>query len=60
MPFGQRFGYVPAPLVARAKRLPLVYDSHEYFTEAAGLTGRPLQRGVWLMVERAIFPGQRP
>ena len=48
---------LPAFLVARAKRLPLVYDSHEYFTEAAGLTGRPLQRGVWLMVERAIFPG---
>jgi len=47
---------LPAFLVARAKRLPLVYDSHEYFTEAAGLTGRPLQRGIWLMVERAIFP----
>ena len=47
---------LPAFLVARAKRLPLVYDSHEYFTEAAGLTGRPLQRGVWLMVERVIFP----
>jgi len=47
---------LPAFLVARAKGLPLVYDSHEYFTEAAGLTGRPLQRGVWLMVERTIFP----
>jgi len=47
---------LPAFLVARAKRLPLVYDSHEYFTEAAGLTGRPFQRGVWLMLERAIFP----
>ena len=42
--------------MARIKGLPLVYDSHEYFTEAAGLTGRPFQRGVWLMVERAIFP----
>jgi glycosyltransferase involved in cell wall biosynthesis len=47
---------LPAYLVARIKGLPLVYDSHEYFTEAAGLTGRPLQRGVWLMVERTIFP----
>lgn len=47
---------LPAFLVARMKGLPLVYDSHEYFTEAAGLTGRPFQRGVWLMVERAIFP----
>lgn len=47
---------LPAFLVARAKGLPLVYDSHEYFTEAAGLTGRPLQQGVWLMIERTIFP----
>ena len=47
---------LPAFLMARIKSLPLVYDSHEYFTEAAGLTGRPFQRGVWLMVERAIFP----
>ena len=47
---------LPAFLIARIKGLPLVYDSHEYFTEAAGLTGRPFQRGVWLMVERAIFP----
>ena len=47
---------LPAFLMARIKGLPLVYDSHEYFTEAAGLTGRPFQRGVWLMVERAIFP----
>ena len=34
---------LPAFLVARAKQLPLVYDSHEYFTEAAGLTSQPLQ-----------------
>ena len=47
---------LPAFLVARIKGLSLVYDSHEYFTEAAGLTGRPFQRGVWLMLERGIFP----
>jgi len=47
---------LPAFLVSRAKGVPLVYDSHEYFTEAAGLTGRPFQRGVWLQLERAIFP----
>ena len=47
---------LPAYLIARAKGLPLVYDSHEYFTEAAGLTGRPFQRGVWLQLERFIFP----
>lgn len=40
-----------APAV-RYGRLPVVYDSHEYFTEAAGLTGRPLRRAVWLALER--------
>ena len=34
------------------KQLPVVYDSHEYFTEAAGLTGSPLKRQVWLALER--------
>lgn len=47
---------LPAFIAARMKGLPLVYDSHEYFTEAAGLTGRPFQRGVWLQLERSIFP----
>ena len=47
---------LPAFLAARWKRIPIVYDSHEYFTEAAGLTGRPFQRGVWLMLERFLFP----
>ena len=32
--------------------LPVVYDSHEYFTEAAGLTGKPLKRAIWLALER--------
>ena len=43
---------LPAYLIARAKGLPLVYDSHEYFTEAAGLTGSPLKRQVCLALER--------
>lgn len=47
---------LPAYLLARWKRIPLVYDSHEYFTEAAGLTGRPFRRGVWLRLEQFLFP----
>lgn len=50
---------LPGYLVSRSKKIPLVYDSHEYFTEAAGLTGRPFQRGVWLMLERVLFPRVR-
>ena len=47
---------LPAYAVSQWRRLPLIYDSHEYFTEAAGLTGRPFQRGVWLAIERRLFP----
>ena len=36
-------------------RLPVVYDSHEYFTEAEGLTGKPMKRAAWLMLERWAF-----
>ncbi|MDA0568713.1 MAG: glycosyltransferase [Bacteroidetes bacterium] len=47
---------LPALLVSRRRKLRLVYDSHEYFTEAAGLTGRPLRRWVWLTIERYCIP----
>jgi glycosyltransferase involved in cell wall biosynthesis len=47
---------LPAFVVARLRRVPLVYDSHEFFTEAAGLTGRPFQRNVWLALEGFLFP----
>jgi glycosyltransferase involved in cell wall biosynthesis len=47
---------LPAYLAAKWHGVPLVYDSHEFFTEAAGLTGRPLQRNVWLNLERWLFP----
>lgn len=46
----------PAFTVARKRQLPLIYDSHEYFTEAAGLTGRPFPKWVWQQIERRIFP----
>ncbi|MEN9640799.1 MAG: hypothetical protein RLZZ262_2668 [Bacteroidota bacterium] len=47
---------LPAYLISKLRRKKLVYDSHEYFTEAEGLTGRPFQKAVWLAVERFIFP----
>jgi glycosyltransferase involved in cell wall biosynthesis len=47
---------LPAYLVARIRGKQLVYDSHEYFTEAEGLTGRAFQKNVWLRIERFIFP----
>ena len=47
---------LPAFLIARAKGKELIYDSHEYFTEAEGLTNRPLPKRVWLTIERFVFP----
>jgi glycosyltransferase involved in cell wall biosynthesis len=47
---------LPAFIVSKLRGKQLVYDSHEYFTEAEGLTGRAFQKGVWLRIERFIFP----
>ena len=47
---------LPAYLIARMKGKELVYDSHEYFTEAEGLTNRPFPKKIWLTVEGFIFP----
>ena len=49
----------PGWMIARAERIPIIYDSHEYFTEAAGLTGRPFPKMVWTLLERRIFPKLR-
>ena len=43
-------------LVAKLRGKQVVYDSHEYFTEAAGLTGRNFQKKCWLAIEKRIFP----
>jgi glycosyltransferase involved in cell wall biosynthesis len=47
---------LPAYLVSRIRGRELVYDSHEYFTEAEGLTGRIFQKKVWETIEGWIFP----
>jgi glycosyltransferase involved in cell wall biosynthesis len=46
----------PAVVVGRKRGLRVVYDSHEFFTEAAGLTNAPLKRLVWLMIEKYTVP----
>ncbi len=47
---------LPAFLIARLRGKELVYDSHEYFTEAEGLTNRLFPKKIWLMIEGFIFP----
>ena len=47
---------LPNFLVSKLKGIPLVYDSHEYFTEVPELQHRPAVKKTWLAIERFIFP----
>jgi len=41
-----------AILYLRKKETKVIYDSHEYYTESAGLGSRRLTRFVWKLIER--------
>lgn len=43
-------------LASRLKRKPLVYDSHEYFTEVPELINRPFIKKIWSQTEKMIVP----
>jgi len=45
-----------AYLAARIRHQPLIYDSHEYFTEVPELAGRPAVKKIWEGMERRILP----
>ena len=47
---------LPNYLVSKIKALPLVYDSHEYFTGVPEIQDRHLVKWVWKSIERSIFP----
>jgi len=47
---------LPCFIVSKIKKIPMVYDSHEYFTGSPELTGRPMVRYIWKSIERMIVP----
>lgn len=48
---------LPASFLAcRLKRKPVVYDSHEYFTEVPELIDRKFQQNTWRLLERMMVP----
>jgi len=50
---------LPNYLVSEIKGIPLVYDSHEYFTGVPEIQNRPFVKWVWKSIERLIFPHLR-
>lgn len=47
---------LPNVLVARIKGIPIVYDSHEYFTGMPELVGRNIVKATWQKIERFCIP----
>lgn len=47
---------LPNFLVSRMRRSPLIYDSHEFFTEVPELVHRPRTRAVWEWLEGILVP----
>ena len=42
--------------ISKLKKRPLIYDSHEYFTESPELIHRPKVQRFWLNIEEKIVP----
>lgn len=43
-------------MASRIKRIPVIYDSHEHFTETPELNNRPFKKKIWKWLERCMVP----
>jgi glycosyltransferase involved in cell wall biosynthesis len=46
----------PAVFMKKIRGTKVIYDSHEYFTEAEGLTGRERIKAIWTKIESHCIP----
>ncbi len=46
-------------LINKIRRIPYVFDSHEYFTEVPELIHRPRVQKIWKTIEQRILPGTK-
>lgn len=46
---------LPNFMISKLKRKPLVYDSHEYFTEVPEIQGRPFVKKTWKWIEECCL-----
>ncbi len=47
---------MPNYLISKLKNKPIIYDSHELFTETPEVIHRKFVQNVWLKIEKWIFP----
>ena len=50
---------LPVYLVSKLSNTPMIYDSHEYFTEVPELQNRPFVKSFWEKLESILLPRLR-